>query len=170
MTEFHGKQRHHKAYITISSSGPEQGTVRSSIRGGRRSRNGADLRYTTADCDFFYGHLREPNYDTGSVERHYRLINPRCKELSDAITSAGQLLAQQIGQPEWTGGQITFVYAGHGMQGTEAWVLKDGLVDGQKLVEQVAEAVPLNTCRCRIDMILDSCFSGAFFADFLSYS
>ncbi|MEJ7576792.1 MAG: hypothetical protein WKF74_07295 [Pyrinomonadaceae bacterium] len=170
MSEFHGKPRLHKAYITVSGSGPEKGTVHSGVRGVRRSRDGADLRFTTADCDWFYEHLRQPNYDTGLAEEHYRLVNPTREELDRAIASAGQFLSQYIHQPEWAGGQMTFVYAGHGSPDTGAWVLKDGVADGIELSEKVAASLQPNARRCRIDLILDSCFAGAFFADFLSHN
>lgn len=31
----------------------------------------ADLDYTTADVDFWEGHFKEPNYDSGDEEVHY---------------------------------------------------------------------------------------------------
>ncbi len=70
MTEFHGKQRLHRALITVSSSGPAPGMLRSGPRGIRRSRDGADLAFTTADCDWFYQHFKQPNYDTVVAEEH----------------------------------------------------------------------------------------------------
>jgi hypothetical protein len=118
VTEFHGKQRSHKAYITVSCSGPELPRTRSEAFGTRCSRTAADLRFTTADCDWFYAHLSEPNYDTGIAEEHFRLANPSCAELYEAITSAGRFLSQYISAPEWDGGQIAFVYAGHGTPST----------------------------------------------------
>ncbi len=170
MTKFHGKRRLHKVYITLSCSGPETGSVRSGHRGTRRSRDGADLRFTTADGDFFYEHLKEPNYDTGSHEHHIRIINPDSRELRDAISSAGEHLSQYVSADDWAGGQITFCYAGHGEAGSGAWVLRDTSLNAVQLADAIAEAVVENWRRCRVDMIIDSCFSGAFVADFLAHS
>lgn len=170
MSGFHGKQRLHQVYFTISCSGPTKGRISSDIRGIRRSRDGADLRFTTADCDWFYKHFRQSHYDTVPAEKHYRLVNPTREELNHAITLAGQFLSQYIDQSEWAGGQMTFVYAGHGNSDTGAWILKNGTVDGIELIEKVAAAIPPNTRCCRVDLVLDSCFAGAFFADLLSHS
>ena len=139
------------------------------IFGTRRSRAGADLRFTTADCDWFHAHLIEPNYDTGTAEKHYRLVNPTREQLYKAISAAGKFLSENINAPEWDGGQMTFIYAGHGCPGSGSWVLKDGEISASGLAEMVAGAVDPNQRRCRIDLISDSCFAGAFFADLLSY-
>ncbi|MDP1681506.1 MAG: hypothetical protein Q8L39_06995 [Burkholderiales bacterium] len=171
MTEFDGKSRQHKAYITISCSGPEAPTTpRLGVFGTRHSRAGANLRFTTADCDWFYAHLIETNYDTGITEKHYRLVNPTREQLYTAISAAGEFLSEHLNTSEWDGGQITFIYAGHGCPGSGSWVFKDGEISATELVKMVAGAVEPNRRRCRIDLISDSCFAGAFFADLLSYS
>lgn len=169
VTEFHGKRRKHKAYITVSCSGPDLPTTRSGTFGTRCSRASADLRFTTADCDWFYAHLTAPDDDTGMAEEHFRLVNPSRADLFEAITAAGKFLSQHVGAPEWDGGQTTFVYAGHGAPSTGAWVLKDGEVTAQELAGRVAAAIDQRRRRCRIDLICDSCFAGAFFADLLAY-
>lgn len=170
MSEFHGKQRLHKVYITVSCSGPETSTVRSGPRGVRRSRDGADLKYTTADGDFFHAHFKEPNYDSGTHEHHIRLVNPNSRELRDAISHAGEYLSQYVSADDWAGGQINFCYAGHGDEGSGAWVLSDTSLNAVQLADAVAAAVVENRRRCRVDMVIDSCFAGAFVADFLAYS
>lgn len=144
--------------------------MRMGPRGARRSRDGADLRFTTADGDFIYEHLKEPNHDTGDNEHHIRLVNPSGRELRDAISSAGEFLSQFVSADDWTGGQMFFGYAGHGESGSGAWVLRDSSFDATQLADAVAAAVAENRRRCRVDMFLDSCFSGAFVADFLARS
>jgi hypothetical protein len=52
---------------------------------------------------------------------------------------------------------------------TGGWVLKDGVVTVSELADRVVTAVDRNRRRCRLDLICDSCFAGAFFADLLSY-
>lgn len=71
---------------------------------------------------------------------------------------------------DWAGGQITFCYAGHGEAGSGAWVLRDMSLNAVQLADAIAEAVVENRRRCRIDMIIDSCFTGAFVTDFLAHS
>jgi hypothetical protein len=55
------KNRLYKAYIAVSCSGPEAPRVKRGPVGTIRSRAAADLRYTTADVDWLYGHFRQLN-------------------------------------------------------------------------------------------------------------
>lgn len=140
------------------------------MRGPRRSRDDADLQFTMADCDWFADHLRAPDYENGVTERHFRLVNPTCDQLVGAIDEAGRFLSGFVSEQAWSGGQMTFVYAGHGEPRTGAWVLAHGSLSGIELAEFVGASLKPSGRRCRVDMLLDSCFAGAFFADFLSHS
>ena len=85
MSEFHGKQRRFQVYIAVSCSGPDVAATRTNSFGTRRSRDGADLRFTTADCDWWHQHFRQPHYDSSDFEQHYRLVNPSRAEILEAL-------------------------------------------------------------------------------------
>ncbi len=170
MTEFHNKQRIFKAFIAVSASGPDQATERSGLFGTRRSRDGADLRFTTSDCDWFSDHLREPNYDSGIAEHHIRLVNPGLSDVMGGISEAGRFLSSHVSDARWDGGQITVIYAGHGTPTTGAWVLRDGNMDAVALAETLLQVVKSTSRHLRLDLVMDSCFAGAFVADLLEYS
>jgi hypothetical protein len=170
MGEFHGKRRIFKAYLSISASGPEPGIVRSSSIGTRRSRDGADLAFTTSDCDWFVAHLREPNYDTGEEEHFERLVNPTLPQVLSAIERAGQFLSSHVVDARWDGGQFTVIYAGHGAEESGAWVLEQDHLSAISFAEALLNSVDVTTRHLRLDLIMDSCFAGAFLADLLEYS
>lgn len=166
----HGKQRRFHVYVTISCSGPDAAATRINGFGTRRSRDGADLRFTTADCDWWHRHFKQPHYDSSEFEQHHRLVNPSRAQILEAVAEGGEYLSAHQGRPEWDGGSMNFVYAGHGDPGTGSWVCHDGVISGVELADAVARSVIPNPRRCRIDLIMDSCFSGAFFADLLGHS
>jgi len=170
MDGFHGKRRVFNAYLSISASGPEPGIVRSSLSGPRRSRDGADLAFTTSDCDWFVAHLREPNYDTGEEEHFERLINPTLPQVVSAVERAGQFLSSHVADARWDGGQFTVIYAGHGAQGSGAWVLGADHLHAIPFAEALLNSVDVTPRHLRLDLIMDSCFAGAFLADLLEYS
>jgi hypothetical protein len=169
---FQGKHRRYQVYLTVSCSGPERSSVLFGPAGRIRTRSGADLRYTTADCDFLYRNFSSKHYDTVEHERHIRLVNPTLQEVCAAIRSAGAYLSQFITNDDWDGGQITFCFAGHGEEGSGALVFSDSLpvLDAIRLAVSISAAMPPNDRRCRVDLWLDSCFSGAFLAEFLEFS
>ena len=170
MGEFHGKQRRFQVYMAVSCSGPDGAPTRTNTFGTRRSRNAADLRFTTADCDWWHQHFRQPHYDTSDFEQHYRLVIASRAEIFETILAGGKYLSGFRSHPDWDGGQMTFIYAGHGSPGAGSWVCHDGVIGGATLADAVSQSVSPSRRRCRIDLVMDSCFSGAFFADLLSHS
>lgn len=157
-----GKLRHYTAYISVSCSGPEESTVFRGPIGEIRRRSGADLRYTTADSDWLYEHFRTPNYDTGPEDIHVRLVNPERQEFLRAVEDVSNQLNTFTCKDNWSGGSLTVVYAGHGKRRTGALVFKDAPLTGHELLKTVAKHASDDKHRRRLDLVLDSCFSGAF--------
>lgn len=164
----HGKNRLYKAYISVSCSGPEALQEKRGPAGMIRSRAAADLRYTTADVDWLYSHFRQPNYDTGTQEHHIRLVNPDLKQFTDATRQAASFLHAFTSHEDWEGGQITLLYAGHGAENSGALVLRDHHLSAEELLNSLSTLVPHTSRRCRLDVVLDSCFSAAFITSLLA--
>lgn len=164
-----GKSRKHIAYLSVSCSGPAHGTTER-IRGTKyRTRDGADLKYTTADCDWFYSHVKREEYVKGLETKHYRLVNPTSNEFADALEDAISFLANFSDRADWDGGSIVLLYAGHGMNTTGDLVFANNSLplDAQDFIAFIAERIPKSEHRLRIDALVDSCHSGGFLAKLL---
>ena len=157
-----GKLRRYNAYISVSCSGPEESSAIRSPIGTIRCRAGADLKYTTADADFLYKHFSKPHADTFPHDIHVRLVNPKRLDLLNAIESVSKNLNSFAGQKDWDGGCIHFIYAGHGQKDRGALVFQDGAITPEDFLRQVAAHRNPGDHRRRVDVVLDSCFSGAF--------
>jgi len=163
-----GKLRKYSGYITVSCSGPSEPSVARSRLVTIRSRAGADLRYTTADADFLYRHFSSRHYDAQPEDLHIRLVNPKRKDLLDAVAAMSYRLNAFRGKPHWSGGCIHLIYAGHGREGDGALVFPDGELTAQEYLACVANYAPPSETRTRLDLCLDSCFSGAFINELLN--
>lgn len=159
---FHGKARKYKFYISISC-GVTDKVNREYLKSKFYKKDSCDLRYTTADCDFFYSSLKENHYDTGVKEKHVRLINPTVEELKYALKEGVKYLNQFLEEENWRGGEVIFIFSGHGVNGSGAISLKDNIFSARDLAQIVSEARAKNDRRIRLNVILDSCYSGAFF-------
>jgi hypothetical protein len=133
-----------------------------------RCRVGANLKYTTADADFLYKHFSSRNADTCPKDIHVRLVNPKLHDLFDAIRDISKWLNLFTGQPDWGGGCIHFIYAGHGRKDHGALVFLDGDLRAEDFLQHVALHTNPGEHRRRIDVVLDSCFSGAFITTMLA--
>jgi len=164
------KRRAWGACISVSASGPEYSARLEQGGYTLRPRMAADLRYTTADGEFLAGFWREPHYDAGDEEFHVpQLRNPTRSEVVAAFIHAGDWLASRAQRADWDGGHITFNFAGHGREGDGALVVEEGHVTPDDLYRfflQIAERWSPDR-RLRLVVLLDSCHSGAFLADFL---
>ncbi len=156
----------HAAAITISCSGLGKALVRSGPGGLRRSRAGADLQFTMADGEFFNNHFGTDGHDYEITSREW-LIEPSLDELVAALRLAAVSLAPFVNEDLQNAGGIIICYAGHGAESTGAMILKDGEVSGAALVDMIAVDVAGTLLR-RVDLVLDSCFAGAFLAEFLA--
>lgn len=167
--EFHGKARNYKFYISISC-GTTSDISRNTFKSDLYAKDSCNLRFTTADSDFYYSMLREDHYDTGIKEKHIRLINPTKLELSNSISQGMNYLNQYSEKKDWKGGEITFIFSGHGRYGCGSIELKDDSYSAKNLLEDICAAREKNKRRIRINLILDSCYSGAFLIGLASES
>ena len=138
-----------------------------------RPRMAADLRYTTADVDFFYKHFLSPEPDRARADDlHVRLVNPSKREVLKAVHDAANWLKQFQNHPDWDGGAIHFNFAGHGSEDQGAIMLKDGLLYPREFLDRVCEvaAVVSSPGRLRISIVMDSCHSGAWITSALARS
>ena len=164
-----GKNRKYIAYICVSCSGPENG-MKIRIRGvSFRTRNGADLKHTTADSDWFYSHVQEDAYTEGCQTKHFRLVNPSIREFASTLEDAVSFLMTFSNKPNWDGGAIVLIYAGHGQKNTGAFVFTKRCLslEARDFVAFLANKIPNSRHRLRIDALIDSCHSGGFIANLL---
>jgi len=169
-----GEQRNYKVTISISCSGPKKGKVKPSELKVLRKREEADLSYTTNDADWMYKwskeDFNEKGYDAGKKEKHIRLVNPNKDEITDAFIVAGQYLKSFARKKDWKGGEIIIIYAGHGLESDGALYISGDAFTAKNLLDNIVTNLPLSKEKCRIDLILDSCYSGAFIGHFVMES
>lgn len=158
---FIGKARNYKLYLSVSC-GVTDKINREYFKSKLYEKDSCDLRYTTADCDFFYNSLKEHHYDTGVKEKHVRLQNPTVEELKYALKEGVNYLNQFSEEENWCGGEIIFIFSGHGVDESGAICLKDRIFSARDLAQIISEARVKNERRIRLNIILDSCYSGAF--------
>jgi hypothetical protein len=154
-------------HVAVACSGPQLGTIRGGPFGARRSRAGADLKFVFADLDFYVNQCRRASR---SPEQVISAFQPSVKEFRAAIASAMDVLATRSTRDGWNGGGISFAYAGHGAETSGALVLADGEYTGQELADAVAGRFGDRHHRLGIELLLDSCYSGAFLIDFVSHA
>ena len=164
-----GKNRKYIAYISVSCSGPELGS-KSKVRGiSLRTRNGANLQYTTADSDWFFSHVQEEAYTEGCETKHFRLVNPSSREFAGVLEDAVNFLNQFSNEADWDGGAIVLIYAGHGQENTGNFVFTPKCLplNARDFIVFLANKTPNSGHRLRVDALIDSCYSGAFIAHLL---
>lgn len=165
-----GKMRYHRAYLSISASGPllndETKSLLNDTGSDMRPRALSELAYTTSDVDFLESNWSEENYDTAPRELHRRLKNPSIDEFRREIEHIRIWFSQFYENDSWDGGCLTFSYAGHGREADGALVLKDGDIEWDVLLNEFLTLVPENNDhRLRVIILLDSCYSGAFLTE-----
>ena len=165
----HGKNRKYLVYLSVSSSGPAQGEIIKINRNIFRTRSGANLKYTTSDCDWFYSHAHTEPYTENQTTKHIRLINPTSTDFAYALTESVLFLKQYIDEPDWDGGGIVLIYAGHGLKNTGALVFTNKCLplEARDFLSFLATEMPRSNRRLRIDALIDSCYSGGFIANLI---
>lgn len=163
------KRRKWLTFLSVSASGPEFTPILEERGYFTRTRMAADLAYTTADVDYLEAHFKEPNYDSGAEEAHYRLQNPTRENFLKTLHDIGPWLKNFCEDPEWDGGGFMICFAGHGREGDGAIVLEDGVVTPKDLIDALVvianEESPPG--RLRVSAVFDSCHSGAFVTELL---
>ena len=168
MAELEGKNRNYIVHLSLSCSGPDKATTRTGPIGVIRRRDSADLKFTTRDVDWLHSHFMEPKYDSATVEKHFRCVNPQKADFLRTIDEAIAHLAQYRSNLDWDGGGLVIVYAGHGTEHTGAIVFSDAVLEPEELAHYLARRKPKSHRRLRVDLVLDSCFASAFVAQFLT--
>src|SRR5438093_13585328 len=108
-----GKLRKWRSFISVSASGPESSPIFEERGYFMRPRMAADLRYTTADVDYFADHWQTDGYESGLEERRRRLVNPTRATVLAEIRDTGVWRRTFTSRPDWDGGDLTFTFAGH---------------------------------------------------------
>ncbi len=165
----HGKSRKYLVYLSISCSGPEQGEKIKINNLNFRTRSGANLKYTTSDCDWFFSHVHGETYTEKQIIKHIRLVNPNSEKFAVALSESVSFLKQYLGKPDWDGGGIVLIYAGHGLKNTGALVFTKNCLplEARDMLSFLSNEMPRSGRRLRIDALVDSCYSGGFVANLL---
>lgn len=149
------------AYIAIAAPGTDPGEIRTGPAGTRRSRDGALLKHCVADCRKWL--KLEPDVEADGIKEFF-LEDPDTEELERAIQQAGKYVLAQKESDYWNGGGISIWYSGHGENSTGAWSLRDGSYTAQALVEILRPIGNEAGGSLGLEVGMDSCHSGAFFA------
>lgn len=162
--------RYHRAYLSVSASGPllndESSKLLTSTHTDMRPRALAALAHTTADVDYLESNWATENYDTAPYELHRRLKNPSINEFKREIEQIQNWFSQFYENEDWDGGCLTFTYAGHGRETDGALVLVDGDIEWHDFLKELLTLVPENNeHRLRVNILLDSCYSGTFLTE-----
>lgn len=160
-----GKKRRWQVTISVSASGPEHDPIFKDE--GRKfiPRAASDLQYTTADSDYLKEHFKKQDYDSCEFEKHFRLVNPTIEQLKSTIKKADKWFGKHRSKPNWDGGGIVLIYAGHGDEAAGEMVLKnDTLYSPEAFIESLLDIAKKNKNeeRLRVTVIMDSCHSGEF--------
>ncbi len=170
MSELEGKNRNYIVHLSLSCSGPDKSTTRTGPTGVIQRRDGADLKFTTGDVDWLHSHFMKPRPDSATIEKHFRCVNPLKADFLRTIDEAIAHLAQFRSNPDWDGGGLMLVYAGHGTEHTGAIIFPNALLEPEELACYLARRMPKSHRRLRVDLFFDSCFASAFVAHFLTYA
>jgi hypothetical protein len=163
------------ARIAIACRGTDEGEIRDGPGGHRRSKDSTHLEFTLADAQLDYGdpsayvpESGEP--DRGDLPRAQLLVEPTIAEFLGALYLAHTYVERCAGTAYWGGGGIRVYFSGHGAASTGALVLKDGEVSGRDLAEALGARVRRRDgTQLGVELVLDSCYSAAFLADFLAH-
>ena len=155
--------------ISISCSGPGTGTSKQGPVGRRRTREGADLKFTNADGAFFREHLYKGAENPHAERGYVHLVDPSADEIESAFGRVRDFLADAGNHEDSREVGVGIGYFGHGEPDTGAWVLPNGVFSATDLTELLCKYLPEKDFgRRSVDLFLDSCFSGAFLAEFLA--
>lgn len=170
MRDFEGKNRRYISHLSLSCSGPDKATTKTGPTGVIQRRDSANLEFTTADVDWLQSHFMKPRPDSAKVEKYFPCVNPQKADFLRTIDQAIAYLSQYRSNPDWDGGGIVIVYAGHGTEPTGAIVFSDALLEPEELARYLARRTPKSHRRLRVDLFFDSCFASAFIAYFLAHT
>ena len=151
--------REFSASLIIASKGTELAEVRTTPYGEIRSRDGADLKYTSNDAKGIYQRWAEHN--NLEQEAYVYLENPTKSDVEEAINQINEILSNY--PQEKTG--IDLFFAGHGEPFSGSLVIKDYILSAEELVYMISKPLDKTKGSRGLSFILDSCYAGGFLID-----
>lgn len=148
--------RRYSAGLFIASQGTQESELVNTAYGEMRSRDGANLKFTTNDAK---GIFQEWSEDFSlPPEAYIYLENPTIAEIKEAFNKINIVLSEY--PQEQTG--IDLYFAGHGEYPSGSLVIKDHVLTAKELIYLMS--VPLNPSQGKrgLSFILDSCYAGSF--------
>jgi hypothetical protein len=88
------------------------------------------------------------------------LINPRRSEVLASLRNAAAYVREYRDDPAWLGGQVEFIFAGHGRENGHLELAEDSLSAAEIVEQFAASSRSAAVKRLRLAVVLDSCFSG----------
>lgn len=160
-----GKMRNWQANVSVAASGP------AFVAGKRHDdpigiypKTAAELQYTSADIAFLSSHWREAQY-RAPVQFHTAKYDCDYASVTASLAEAGGFLVDGARSPDFDGGSLLFAYSGHGREGDGTLCLNDAtFLSAEDFVNaclSIQSAAP-GRGRLRLELLLDSCHSGAF--------
>lgn len=135
-----------QATISISASGPEHDPIFNDAGRKFTPRAVSDLKYTTADSDYLAEHFKKQDSDSCEFETHFRLVNPTIEQLKSTIKNVDKWFCKYRNKPDWDGGGIVLIYAGHGDEAAGEMALKnDTRYSPEAFIENVLD-IAKKTC------------------------
>ena len=150
------EDRRYSGSLVVACAGLEEATTMPTVFGDMRSRSGASLKYTTADAKLAFSDWSMD--ECVPQEAHILLLNPDFSEFASAIERISTELSLF---PQGETG-IDLFFAGHGLPGSGALVLRDRELSAVEYIELIKENMTSDRGARGISMMLDSCYSGAF--------
>lgn len=153
--------REFSASLIIASKGPEQAEVKSTAFGEIRSRDGADLKYTSNDAKGI--HSSWIKHQNLPPEAFIYLENPTKSVVEEALYQINSVLSNY--PQEKTG--IDLFFAGHGYPRSGSLVLKDDSLSAKELIDLISRPLEKTKGSRGLSFFLDSCYSGGFLIDII---
>jgi len=161
----------YRCSVAVACAGSGTGTVRGGPAGRRRSRDGAQLAHVEADARYWHARLPEERASFWEDEdrappefRDTLLIAPARQEVLDALYQASVAVEAFSAEPDWGGGGVDFVFAGHGLPDGRL-VVTDGAVSASEVIDAVLEPRQDSREKRRLALVLDCCHSGRTLAE-----
>ncbi len=151
-------KRKFSAQIVVASRGDGVPQEIDTPYGPMRSRNAAELKFTSNDANELFSRWNDPDSPPGF---RVLLIDPTVGQLEEEVRRVSRTLR------EFPQGQtgIDFAFFGHGRPNTGALVLRGGDFSASRLLGLQTDDVDVRAGGSRgLALFLDSCFAGSFLA------
>lgn len=154
-------KREFSAQLIIASKGTEEAEVRATAYGEIRSRDGANLKYTSNDAKGIV--QRWGGFPNLPKEAYVYLEEPTKWDVENALHEINQVLSNY--PQEQTG--VDLFFAGHGQPSSGSLVLKDDVLCAQELITFIAKPLEKTKGSRGLSLILDSCYAGSLLIDII---